>query len=173
MEKLITIIFEAEEHAIEASKAMEQLAENKDIAVEELYILYRNEQGNIIIRDAQNQEIPQSVINTFVGGIIGILGGPLNVLWGLTNGAVAKRISNLLRYSKTSKMLERASKTITNGKTAIVAHIDEYWEIPLNMAMEPFNVAIKRLSIDEELGKYILWKQKAIEKKNIASKKKE
>ncbi|WP_113663259.1 hypothetical protein [Pedobacter nanyangensis] len=151
MEKLIIIIFYSEETAIEASRAIEQLALNKDIAIAELYILSKNEQGNVTVRDAKNQEIFHSEINnSLAGNVISILGDPLNALAGLTTGTSTKGISNLLGYNKTSKMLKKASRIITAGKIAIVAHIDEYWEIPLNMALEPFDVNITRLNINDK-----------------------
>ncbi len=151
MEKLIIIIFYSEETAIEASRAIEQLALNKDIAIAELYILSKNEQGNVTVRDAKNQEIFHSEINnSLAGNVISILGDPLNALAGLTTGTSTKGISNLLGYNKTSKMLKKASRIITAGKIAIVAHIDEYWEIPLNMALEQFDVNITRLNINDK-----------------------
>lgn len=126
MEKLITVLFDAEHSAVEASKAIEQLAINKDIAIAELYILSKNMQDNITVRDVKNQEISHSTINTFTGSVIGLLGDHLNVVASL-----------MLRYSKTSGILQKTAKTITTRKTAIVAYIDEYWEIPLNVAMKP------------------------------------
>lgn len=162
MEKLITIIFDSEERAIEASKAIEQLAVNKDIAVAELYIISKNEEGNVSVRDSQNKEISHSIINTLADGVIGLLGGPLTVLAGLTKGAFSKRINNRLRYSKVSKILQNDSRTITAGKTAIVAHIDEYWDIPLSMAIEPFDVKVKRFNIAMGFDGYIIEKEKDV-----------
>jgi uncharacterized membrane protein len=148
MEKLLTILFDSEETAVEASKAIKQLAVNNDITIAELYILSKNEQGDVIVRDAENQEVFHSLINAPTGSVIGALGGPLNVLAGLTTGAFNKGIDNLLRYSKKSRRLQKTSKIIIAEKTAIVAHIDEYWEIPLDMALESFSVNIRRLNIN-------------------------
>ncbi len=169
MEKLITILFDSEELAIKASEAMQQLAINKDIAIIELYMLSKNDQGNITVKDEQYNEIQYSGTHSLPGKIIWILGGPVNVLTGLTKRSFAKKIG-LEDYGKALKVLNRSSKTLAIGKVIIVAHISESWEIPLDLTLEPFNVSISRWTITEETNRLISERQKEIEGKQTTGK---
>ncbi|QQT46646.1 Predicted membrane protein [Sphingobacterium multivorum] len=157
MEKLITILFNSEDTAFKASEAIHQLAADKDINITEFYVLSKNKSGDITIKNADKKEIGYSPTNLFMGGFVETLGGPLYVLAGMTNGTFVGKLGSLLKNGKikTSKILNKVSKIITAGKTAIVAQIYEYWEIPLNTALESFDIDIKRLNVNEEINKYI------------------
>lgn len=163
MEKLITILFDSEENAFKASQAINQLATEGDITISEFYVLGKNEAGDFSIKDARNKEIQYTAAGALTGGIIGILGGPIGVLIGLTAGTLAGGIGDYARQGKSSKFLDKASKAIPAGKTAIVANIHEYWETPLDTTLQPFGVEIKRWHVDEEIDKYVVEQQQVLD----------
>ncbi|KPE52551.1 DUF1269 domain-containing protein [Elizabethkingia anophelis] len=163
MEKIITILLNSEEDAFKASQEIKQLSQNENLTVNELYVLTRNENGEIQIKNAKDETLPYSASGALAGSFIGILGGPLGVLFGMTTGLLAGSLGDLVRASKSSKFLEKTSKSIPTGKTAIVANIDEYWEIPLNSILKPFSAEVKRLNVNEEIEKYINEEAKEID----------
>lgn len=162
MEKIISVLLGTEEEAFRASQEITQLAKDGEIRIIELYVLNRDENGDIQIKNAKNQKLPYSTTGALAGSFIGILGGPIGVFFGMTTGLLAGSIGDLFRASRRSKFLKKASKAIPAGNTAIVAHINEYWETPLNTALKPFDTEIKRLRINEEIEKYVREEQQSL-----------
>lgn len=162
MEKIISILLHSEENAFKASQEINQLDKDGDIRIIELYVLNKDENGEVQIKNAKNQMLPYSATGALAGSFIGILGGPLGVFFGMTTGLLAGSIGDIFRSSRTSKFLEKASKVIPAGNTAIVAHINEYWETPLNTTLKPYDAEIKRLNINVEIEKYIAEEQRLL-----------
>ncbi|WP_134091380.1 DUF1269 domain-containing protein [Olivibacter sp. XZL3] len=162
MEKIITVFFDSEEHAFKASQTINQLAADGDISINEFYVLSKNETGEVTLKNAKNEVTSYATSGAFAGGFLGLLGGPLGVLFGVTTGLFAGGIGDLIRSSKSSRFLEKASESIPVGKTAIVANINEYWETPLNTVIQPYNVEIKRLNVNEEVEKFIIRQQREL-----------
>lgn len=155
MEKLISISLQSEEQAFEASQKMMELAKNGEITIKEIYILNKEESGEVHIKNAKKEALSYTATGALAGSFIGILGGPIGVLFGMTSGLFAGSIGDLLRLSRSSRFIEKASKAIPSGQTTILAHVFESWEVPLNVSLNSFDAEIKRLRINAEVEKYI------------------
>jgi NAD-dependent dihydropyrimidine dehydrogenase PreA subunit len=84
------------------------------------------------------------------------------VLFGMTTGMMAGGIGDLIRMSKSKKFVDKATKAIPQGQTAILGNIIETWEIPLNTTLKPFESQIQRISIDEALANFAEEEQQKI-----------
>lgn len=153
MEKFVTLILNSEEQAFNASQDIVNLGKQGEITINELFILTRLDNGEVKILDVKSGKIPYTTSGGMIGGLLGILGGPLGVLFGITTGLMAGSIGDLIRISKSKKFIDKASKAIPVGQTAILGNIIETWEIPLNTTLKAYNSKITRVSVDEALVK--------------------
>ena len=162
MEKFFKVILNDEEQAFKASQEIVNLAEQGEIKVNELFIITRKENGEIKILDVKSGKVPYTTSGSMIGGLLVILGGPIGVLFGMTTGMMAGGIGDLIRMSKSKKFVDKATKAIPQGQTAILGNIIETWEIPLNTTLKPFESQIQRISIDEALANFAEEEQQKI-----------
>lgn len=153
MEKFVTLVLNSEEQAFKASQEIVGLGKQGEISINELYILTRQENGEVKVLDVKNGKIPYTASGGMIGGLFGILGGPLGVLFGITTGLMAGSIGDLIRISKSKKFIDKASKAIPVGQTAILGNITETWEVPLNTTLKHYGAKIQRVSLNEALAK--------------------
>lgn len=152
MEKMIQAVFNSEVEAFKALQAIQQLGERKDISVGETYILSKDEMGKTSIRSAKDNDAGAGTLGGGVlGGLIGLLAGPLGLLVGVAGGMLAGSASETLRAENVSDYLDVVSANIPNGKSVLVAHIWEDWEVPLNTALLALTNDLSRYNMDEQV----------------------
>src|SRR5690606_17119530 len=137
----VTLLLQNEEEAFKASQEIVQLGKQGEIKINELFILTRQDDGEVKILDVKSGKIPYSASGGLIGGLFGILGGPLGVFFGITTGLMAGSIGDLIRASKSKKFIDKASNAIPKGQTAILGNIIETWEVPLNTTLKTYNVS--------------------------------
>jgi|SRR5690606_28565380 uncharacterized membrane protein len=165
MEKLVTILLNNEEKAFKASQDIVNLGKQGDIKINEIFILKKSEAGELQIFDVKGEKIPYLASVGMIGGIFGLLGGPLGVFFGMTTGLIAGGIGDFLRISRTKRFFDKASKAMPNDKIGIVANVIESWETPLNSTLKPFTAEIKRLDINEVLERFVNSEQLLLQKR--------
>jgi uncharacterized membrane protein len=152
MEKMIQAVFNSEVEAFKGLQAIQQLGETKDISVGETYVLTKDEQGKTSIRSAKDKDAGAGTLGGGVlGGLIGLLAGPLGLLVGVAGGMLAGSASETLRAESVSDYLDEVSANIPNGKSILVAHIWEDWEVPLNTALLALTDDVSRYNLDEQV----------------------
>src|SRR5690554_6693089 len=100
MEKFVSLLLKNEEEAFKASQEIVQLAKQDEIQINELFIITREENGNVKILDVKSGKVPYTASAGMIGGLLGIMGGPLGVFFGMTTGLIAGSIGDLIRVSK-------------------------------------------------------------------------
>src|SRR5690606_22119640 len=155
MEKLVTILLNNEEEAFNASQDIVNLGKQGDIKINEMFILKKSEAGELEILDTKGDKIPYSASVSMIGGLFGLLGGPIGVFFGMTTGLIAGSIGDFLRISRTKRFFDKASKALPNDKIGIVTNIIESWETPLNATLKPYDAEIKRLDINKAIEKFV------------------
>jgi uncharacterized membrane protein len=152
MEKMIQAVFNNEVDAFKGLQAIQQLGAAKDISVGETYVLSKDENGRTAIRSAIDEEQGTAALGGGVlGGLIGLLAGPLGLLVGVAGGMIAGSASETLRAENVSDYLDVVSANIPNGKSVLVAHVWEDWEVPVNTVLLPLTKEISRYNLDEQV----------------------
>ncbi len=152
MEKMIQAVFNNEVDAFKGLQAIQQLGAAKDISVGETYVLSKDENGKTAIRSAIDEEQGTAALGGGVlGGLIGLLAGPLGLLVGVAGGMIAGSASETLRAEGVSDYLDTVSANIPNGKSILVAHVWEDWEVPVNTVLLPLTDEISRYNLDEQV----------------------
>ncbi|SHF84128.1 DUF1269 domain-containing protein [Pedobacter caeni] len=152
MEKMIQALFNSEVEAFKGLQALQQLNLNKDVSVGETYVLTRDLDGHVNIRSAKSESEGSGVISGgLIGGLVGLLAGPLGFIVGLAGGMIAGSAGETLKAEGVSDYLDRVSANIPNGKSVLIAHVWENWEIPVDTALLPLSTDLKRFSLDEQV----------------------
>lgn len=152
MEKMIQAIFNSEVEAFKGLQAIQELGTNKDISVGETYILTRDLDGQTSIRSAKDNDAGAGTLGGgLLGGLIGLLAGPLGLLVGVAGGMIAGSAGETLRAESVSDYLDVVSANIPNGKSVLVAHVWEDWEVPLNTALQSLTDDVSRFNLDEQV----------------------
>jgi uncharacterized membrane protein len=138
----------------EDSKAYEALARLKDLAAEgqidlrDGAVVERAQDGTLHVRDDAGNE--DAGLATLTGGtiglLIGILGGPLGVLFGGAVGLLTGAIIDTDQDEETDSVLEHISRSIGNGETAVLADLDESAPAPVDGVMATLDGRVARYS---------------------------
>lgn len=156
MEKIIHAVFNTQEDAYQAQQKLNQLDANGDISLAETYIISKDEKGNASVKDGQDNTIDYTTGGALAGGLLGLLSaGPLGFLFGSGIGALAGSTGDFVKGDHTVSYLDETKKNLPNGKTVIIAHLYEDWEVPVDTSLKPFAAEITRIDFDEQVDKSI------------------
>lgn len=155
MEKIIHVIVDTQENAYQALQVLRQLDANGDISLAESVLLTKDAQGNTIIQDSQGNPVDNTVSGALIGGLFGLLAGPLGFLLGTGIGALAGSTGDVIKGDHALSYLESAEKTLPNGKSLLIVHLYEDWEVPVDTSLKPLGAEIQRLNFDEQADQAI------------------
>ena len=77
------------------------------------------------------------LVGTSLGGLIGLLGGPVGVAVGAVSGLALGAISDVGHARVGADYVEEVSTSLTPGKVAVVAEIEEGWTTRSTPAWRP------------------------------------
>lgn len=155
MEKILKIVVNNEEDAFKISQELTELDNKDSISVAESFILTKDENGEVSLKDAKDGKISYTLGGAITGALIGLIGGPLGMLWGAALGSMAGVSGDILSNEQRYDHLERVGRSLAKGETALLVHLDEYWMVPLDSVLKKYNATITRYSVDEEIDQYI------------------
>lgn len=155
METIIRVLFSNEADAYKSQKALEQLDYNAELSLGESYVITRPEGGGTAeIKSTQGESFGEATLGgVVIGGLVGLLGGPIGVLIGSSMGMLAGVTTDLVRSDDTDEYLDEFAKHVPPGKTLLVAHVWEDYLTPVDVALEPLHGQVSRYNVDEELRK--------------------
>lgn len=153
MKKMLAVVFGDEKAAYEGVRALSALDRDCSIAVDSLAVIKKNADGTIS-RERVDDEFPVGTLAcTALGGVIGLLGGPVGVAVGMGTGALLGFIGDLYTFEGSADFLSDISTALTPGKYAIVADVDEEWVTPVDTRMEALGGVVFRTvtnSVEDE-----------------------
>ena len=147
MDRMLVVVFDNEEKAYEGQRALQQLDAEGSIAVYAAAVLAKNVAGSAEVKKGDEGAPWGMVTGTAVGSLIGIIGGPAGVALGAATGALLGSIPDFENARVSSDFLDDVEKTLTPGKVALVAEIDEEWTTPVDTRMEALGGYIFRQSL--------------------------
>ena len=90
-----------------------------------------------------------TVTGSLIGGLVGILGGPIGILLGGSVGMLIGGAVDASGLVKDASLLEKAGDSIAEGETAIILLAQEEYETALTAKLNDFDVTITRFDAAE------------------------
>ncbi len=155
METIIKVLFSNETDAYKSQKALEQLDYNAELSLGEIYLITRPANGGAaVIKSAKGESFGEGTLGgAAIGGMMGLLGGPVGVLIGSSIGLLAGATTDFVRSDETYDYLNDFGRRVPAGKTLLVAHVWEDYTTPVDVALRPFNGQVSRFDVAGELLK--------------------
>jgi len=143
MSKFVVTTFSTEAKAYEGTRALRELHAEGELTLYGLAVITKDAGGKIAVKDAPD-DLAGTAVGTLVGALVGVLGGPAGVVVGMTAGMMLGTISDLLNIGVGADFVDKVSKQLAPGKSAVIAEIDEDWITPLNTRMEAIGGTVAR-----------------------------
>lgn len=144
MEKMLVVIFENAKKAYEGSQALLELDQEGSIAIHAQAVIQKNNDGTVTVNKADDGFPISTVGGTAIGSLIGLLGGPVGVAAGAAVGATAGLFGDLYLADVDTDFLGEVGESLTPGKFAVVADVEEEWITPVDTRMEALGGVVLR-----------------------------
>jgi len=125
-----------------------------DITIYESVLVRKNARGESEILREDSTEGWRMLNGMSLGGLLGILGGPIGFVVGLYSGAIVGGFAELDYYDFAEDFLVKVKDKMPNGTVSIVAEIEEESNVFVDSYLKPFGAVINRSDINFEFDKY-------------------
>lgn len=144
MEKMLVVVFNDESKTYEGSRALNQLDGEGSIAIHAESVIRKNADGTATVKQAEGDFPIRTIGGTALGGLVGLLGGPVAFGMGMAAGAMAGSIGDLYAAEVDADFLDDVSAALVPGKCAVVADVSEEWVTPVDTRMEALGGVVFR-----------------------------
>ena len=155
MTKVIVASFKEEAKAISALHKLVELDSFGDISIYDKIMVRKKANGDYEILKEDGSNEWRTITGMAVGGLIGLLGGPVGVVIGLCTGTVIGGISESSHYNLEGDFLAKIEKSMPVGEISIVAEIDEHSIGFIDTYLKPFGAKVLRSDVDFEFDQYV------------------
>lgn len=146
MKKMLFAAFDTETAAFEGLSALKDLHRDGDITLYASAVIVKDKTGKMSIKQAAEDGPVGTALGLLTGGLIGILGGPAGMAIGATLGGFTGFLFDLDQSGIGATFLDDVSKTLTPGKAAVLAELDESWTTPVDTRLhERGGIVFRRL----------------------------
>lgn len=154
METVIKVIFTNEGNAFAAKNALVRANNNFDVDLEESFIIKKYADGTADVRSEDGERTGEGILGgAALGGLVGLLGGPVGLALGAISGLVAGGVGDVAREDDIEFYLNRFAKQLSADETMLVAHLWEYSTYDTDDILKPYGGTLTRLDVDVELYK--------------------
>jgi uncharacterized membrane protein len=146
MYNIVGALFNTESEAREAMAALSETPQINGTTIYQISLVKRKE-GVLKLCDNFSSEYLKSndaVKGGLIGGLIGVLTGPVGLLLGGAAGALLGKAGEEDKKDESAALIEQAAKKLEEGDIALIALVDETDESILDHAMVKFNTVIVR-----------------------------
>lgn len=159
---MLVAVFDNENKAHEGLTTLKSLHDKGDISLYASAVINKDDNGRVHLKTAQDTEPIGTATGLFTGSLIGLLGGPVGVAIGAATGSLIGLLFDEGHDSVNIEFVDEVSNAMTNGKTAVIAEIDEDWTIPVDIGLESFNAVVFRKYRYEVVDQQLERESKAI-----------
>jgi uncharacterized membrane protein len=146
MNKMLVAVFDTETAAFEGLKALRDLHRDADITLYSSAVIVKDKTGKISVKQVADDGPVGTALGLLTGGLIGILGGPAGLAIGATVGGFTGFLFDLDKSGTGATFLDDVSKTLTAGKAAVLAEMEESWTTPVDARLhERGGIVFRRL----------------------------
>ena len=130
--KILVSVFESERTAFEGLTALKDLHHEGDITLYASTVIAKDASGTVTVRQAADDGPIGTLAGMVTGGLVGLLGGPVGVAVGAYVGGFGGLMYDLFKAGLSTDFVDEVSASLTPGKAAVVADIDETWVTPID-----------------------------------------
>ncbi|GGZ74856.1 DUF1269 domain-containing protein [Algibacter mikhailovii] len=149
MNKMIITVFNTEEQAFEGLTAFKTLHKNGDIKVSATAVINKNDAGEVEMKQVSDNGPVGTAIGTLSGALIGLIAGPAGMAFGAMAGMYGGMFYDLDNADVDSTFLNEVAKALEDGKTALIADVDEAWTAPVDNKMNALDAMVYRRNKSE------------------------
>jgi uncharacterized membrane protein len=136
MNKIVFVGFETEQKAYEGAGALHEMHSDGTLTLYNDAVVVKEPGGAVAVRRAPDAEPLGTLGGMVTGGLVGLLGGPVGAAVGLGTGTLIGAAFDLTHEGLDRDFVEDAGARLEPGKAAVIAEIDEQWQVPLDTRME-------------------------------------
>ena len=147
MENVVSVVFEVESEAYQAFSEVKSAGFVTDDYTLSEMDLVKVKDGTIEVADRFDsgvQTVDDTVLGGLVGGLVGIIGGPVGMLLGGSLGVLSGSTLDVLDEGRNLSLIELTSSKLFEGETVIVALVQEDDEAAFDALFEGFKTTIVR-----------------------------
>ena len=144
MNKMLLAVFDNETAAFQGLKALKDLHDTGDITLYSWAVVARDKAGKVQLKQQDDRGPVGTALGMLTGGLIGLLGGPAGVVVGASLGGLSGLFFDLDNADVGVAFYGDVVKTLTPGKTAILANVDESWTTPVDARMREHGGTVSR-----------------------------
>lgn len=130
--KILVSVFDSEQAAFEGLTALKDLHGDGDITLYASTVIAKDASGTVAVRQAADNGPIGTLAGVVTGGLVGLLGGPVGVAVGAYVGGLGGLMYDLLNVGIGADFIDEVSTSLTPGKSALVADLDETWVTPID-----------------------------------------
>ena len=144
MNKILVAVFDSEKAAYEGLDALKSLHRTGDISLYASSVVAKDATGEVKVRQAADSGPLGTLVGIVAGSLVGLLGGPAGALIGGWLGAGAGLMYDLFSVGVSADFMDEVSTSLTPGKVALVADIDESWTTPVDTKLDALGATLFR-----------------------------
>lgn len=163
MNKMLVAIFDREDAAFEGLSALKDLHRDGDISLYSAAVIAKDRTGRVEVKQAADAGPVGAAVGLLTGSLIGIIGGPAGVAVGASLGGLAGLLFDATKGGIDVTFLDDISKTLTAGKVAVLAEVDETWTTPVDTRVERLGGSVFRRLRGEVVADQFVRESEALE----------
>lgn len=152
--ELLVYAFQDEQQADEALTKLREIKKQGIIDIVNAAVLIREMDGTIKVKDTADPEPKKgALIGGVVGGLLGLLGGPVAPFIGVAAGAgIGALIAKNIDLGIPNDQLTEIAEGLQPGTSSIIALIEHRWVDQLIPELENYGKMIVRQALKEEIA---------------------
>lgn len=144
MNKVIFVGFDTEQKAYEGDRALQEMHRDGTLTLYNDAVVVKGPGGVVAVRRTPDAEPVGTFGGMITGGLVGLLGGPVGAAVGSGAGTLIGAAFDLTNEGLDRDFVEDVGARLEPGKAAVIAEIDEHWQVPLDTRMEALGGTLVR-----------------------------
>ncbi len=136
MSKFVVAIFSDEAKLLQATRTLEGLHAKGSIKLYGSAVIARETNGKLSVKEVTKQGFGGTAVGALIGGLAGLPLGPLAATIGAAGGATIGISADLPNQGDQAEFVEKISRELAAGKSAVVAEVDDSGMVAFKALME-------------------------------------
>lgn len=147
MERMLVVVFDNEKKAYQGQSELKKLEQEGSISIYDGAVVVKHADGTVSVKELDPAWPVGMLSGSAVGGLIGLLGGPVGLAIGATSGLALGAIYDADSARVGVDFVDDVSKALAPNKVAVVAEVEEEWTTPLDTRMEAIGGTVLRRAL--------------------------